>query len=388
MKILYDYQAFLFQKYGGISRSFAELISHFPPEVTYCLALKESDNIYVKEYGFDKNVSRLSKTVDNFLLPIMFKGKGRIFDLCNKIFPYYPSSLNINRNYSIESIKKQDYDVFHPTFFDDYFLRYLGGKPFVLTIHDMITELYPQYFNTNDFQVKNKFNLAKQATAIVAVSQYTKDKIVDIFGIQQEKIFVIHHGYNNNIDFDLIRKETPIISSKYFLYMGLRASYKNFDLFITEMAKILKEHSEYKLVCTGLPFTLEESKLIRSLNISNQVIHYFASSHELNNLLVNAEAFIYPSLDEGFGMPILEAFAAGCPVLLNNKSCFPEVAGNAALYFNLDKHGSDFYQCISSFISYSSGQINSLQQLGYERLSLFSWEKSATQLVNLYKELC
>ena len=158
MKILYDYQAFLFQKYGGISRSFAELISHFPPEVTYCLALKESDNIYVKEYGFDKNVSRLSKTVDNFLLPIMFKGKGRIFDLCNKIFPYYPSSLNINRNYSIESIKKQDYDVFHPTFFDDYFLRYLGGKPFVLTIHDMITELYPQYFNTNDFQVKNKFN--------------------------------------------------------------------------------------------------------------------------------------------------------------------------------------------------------------------------------------
>ena len=104
--------------------------------------------------------------------------------------------------------------------------------------------------------------------------------------------------------------------------------------------------------------------------------------------MVNAEAFIYPSLDEGFGMPILEAFAAGCPVLLNNKSCFPEVAGNAALYFNLDKHGSDFYQCISSFISYSSGQINSLQQLGYERLSLFSWEKSATQLVNLYKELC
>ena len=86
--------------------------------------------------------------------------------------------------------------------------------------------------------MKNKFNLAKQAAAIVAVSQYTKDKIVDIFGIQQEKIFVIHHGYNNNIDFDLIRKERPIIPHKYFLYMGLRDSYKNFDLFIMEMAKI------------------------------------------------------------------------------------------------------------------------------------------------------
>lgn len=66
MKILYDYQAFLFQKYGGISRSFAELISHLPQTVAYSIALKESDNIYVKEYGFDKNVSRLSKTVDNF----------------------------------------------------------------------------------------------------------------------------------------------------------------------------------------------------------------------------------------------------------------------------------------------------------------------------------
>lgn len=388
MKILYDFQAFYIQKYGGISRSFAELISHFPPEVVYSLALKESDNIYIKEYGFDTGIEKLSKTVDNFILPMMFKGKGRLFDLCNKLLPCYPSSLNINRNYSIEAIKKQDYDIFHPTFFDDYFLKYIKKKPFVLTIHDMITEVYPQYFKANDFQIRNKLKLAKQADAIVAVSQYTKDKIVDIFGISGDKISVIHHGYNNRINFDLIRKERPIIQSKYFLYMGLRASYKNFGLFILEMANILKEHAEYKLVCTGLPFTLEEKEIIDSLNITNQVVHYFASSHELNNLLVNAEAFIYPSLDEGFGMPILEAFAAGCPVLLNNKSCFPEVAGNAALYFNLDKNSSNFYECISSFMSYSSKQISSLRQLGYERLSLFSWEKAANQLVTLYSEIC
>ncbi len=71
------------------------------------------------------------------------------------------------------------------------FLKYLGGKPFVLTIHDMITELYPQYFNANDFQVKNKFNLAKQAAAIVAVSQYTKDKIVDIFLVFNKKKYLL-----------------------------------------------------------------------------------------------------------------------------------------------------------------------------------------------------
>nr|WP_255204232.1 glycosyltransferase [Bacteroides caecimuris] len=94
--------------------------------------------------------------------------------------------------------------------------------------------------------------------------------------------------------------------------------------------------------------------------------------------------FVYPSLYEGFGMPILEAFAYGCPVLLNNKSCFPEIAGDAAVYFLLDDQGSDLVEKMKMAFSWSNEERESIIQLGYERLNLYSWKKSAEQLKDLY----
>ena len=90
------------------------------------------------------------------------------------------------------------------------------------------------------------------------------------------------------------------------------------------------------------------------------------------------------SLYEGFGMPILEAFAYGCPVLLNNKSCFPEIAGDAAVYFLLDEQGSDLVEKMKMAFSWSNEERESIIQSGYERLNLYSWQKSAEQLKDLY----
>ena len=138
MKILYDYQIFQMQNYGGISNSFVNLIKNLPGDVEYQIGVKDSENIHLESSRLAK-VSPI-RTKNNFLCKKCFCGKGRLYDF---IYSFYPSidSYYKNKHYSQRLLEEGEYDVFHPTYFDDYFLPFLGNKPFVLTVHDMIPEL-------------------------------------------------------------------------------------------------------------------------------------------------------------------------------------------------------------------------------------------------------
>ena len=108
---------------------------------------------------------------------------------------------------------------------------------------------------------------------------------------------------------------------------------------------------------------------------------------ELQNLYAHALCFIYPSAYEGFGIPILEAYRANCPVLLNEASCFPEIAQEAAVYFHLDDQLSDLDQVMEDFLRMTDRERDSLLEKQRERLSCFSWQKSAQKLIDLYNSL-
>lgn len=105
---------------------------------------------------------------------VNIKGKHLLYEIYNKYFLHNNSSYNINKLESIKLLKSKQYDIFHPTYFDDYFLPYLKGKPFILTIHDMTPELFPQYFSKYDYQIRKKKILANKAAHIIAVSETTK----------------------------------------------------------------------------------------------------------------------------------------------------------------------------------------------------------------------
>ena len=137
-------------KFGGISRGLAEIISHFPSDIAYDIAIKESDNVYLKEYNLDNNHSPISYQFSDFLPNVSFKGKRRIYNILSQR-GWINSSDSINLHHSIEKIKKEDYDVFHPTYFSTYFLKHIR-KPFVLTVHDLTAENFPLYFNKFDYQ--------------------------------------------------------------------------------------------------------------------------------------------------------------------------------------------------------------------------------------------
>ena len=396
MKILYDTQCFNMQKFGGISRYFCEIMKNLPKEFEFSLPCIYSDNEYLKQ----ANLVNLKEFKDPnsfecFLPGINFIGKQRLYSLKkrllssrflkNKFRQQNISPIIVNRQECIKALQNQDFDIFHPTYFDPYFLEYIGQKPFVLTIHDMIYELYPEFFSNADKIIKNKKLLADKAAKIIAVSNKTKEDIIKFYGSSfADKTEVVYHGSslktpdsaNESIDF-----RTQF--GRYFLYTGSRNVYKNFLFMIESCAEFLIE-KDLKIVCSGAPFTDGEKGLFDTLNISDRVIHCFASDNELFWLYKNAWAFIFPSYYEGFGIPILEAFEGETPCLLANSSCFPEIAGDAALYFD-PKNKNEIVSAMSQILDENIA--DNLVEKEKERLKDFSWEKTAEQTADVYKNL-
>ena len=152
-------------------------------------------------------------------------------------------------------------------------------------------------------------------------------------------------------------------------YLWVKESYKNFYLFRSHVP-LLHANKTLKVICTGKAFTSEEIHLFQKYSIFNQLIAIQANDSMLYSLYQNALVFVFPSLYEGFGIPILEAFANNCPVCLSNTSCFPEIAQDAAQYFDpTDK--ISILDSIQKVIS-NKEKRNDLISKGKEKIKYFS----------------
>lgn len=368
MKILYDHQIFANQIYGGVSRYFYELMSAFSKNkaIDFDLSLTYSNNQYLENAHF--------AAYHPFFRNINFRGKNRILDL-------------INKQESKKMLTEQDFDIFHPTYYNPYFLNSIGNKPFVLTIYDAIHEIYPKIFKIHDKTSQNKKLLARKAAKIIAISKNTKKDIIRLFNIDEKKIEVIYLGNSlgSNIQ-DKALNSIPNLPQTYVLFVGNRRGYKNFDLFIKAISGILKEDSELCVVCAGgSRFTQSEINTLKELDILRKVFQRPVTDETLARLYKGSIALIFPSLYEGFGIPVLEAFAYGCPVIVSNSSSFPEIAEEAAYYFDPNSELS-ICQAIKRIIN--DGELRkSLISKGYEQVKKFSWKKTAMQTKSLYESI-
>ena len=381
MRILYDHQAFAIQSHGGVSRCFAELYKNLPKGIDAKISLKESDNVYIKEMNLEK-ICPKRDGINHFICRRPFPGKWHLYKWYNKIWRNNEQE-DANLIHSIEELEKGEFDIFHPTFYNDYFLPYLKGKPFVLTIHDMIPELYPHLFCSDDIQVVMKQKLALKAKAIIAVSENTKQDIIRLLNIPEGKIHVVYHGSSLSKP----QKTHSLYKYPYLLYVGDRYGYKNFIPFVKQVTPLLKQHKGLHVICTGKPFKKEEKRLFKELGASKYFINNWARTDtELYSLYHHAECFIYPSDYEGFGIPILEAYQANCPVLLNRASCFPEIAKDAALYFNINSK-NNLAECLEKILSMNKYEKEALLSKQRARLADFSWEKSAEKIAEIYNSI-
>jgi glycosyltransferase involved in cell wall biosynthesis len=351
MKIFYDYQIFSSQRYGGISRYFYEIMKNRD----YVLPLFFNNNNYL-----DRDVS----------IKINFIGKIRLFNYFNSLY---------NKFYLLLS---KDYDIFHPTYYNPYFLGY-NKKPFVLTIHDMIHEKFKEAFHENEQTSIRKKLLANEANKIIAVSKKTKEDIIEILNIPSKKIKVIYHGSN----FDFIRCDDEIkklLPSRYILFTGNRNGYKNFKNLIYALKSFLLNDSGLFLICVGgTAFTSEEKNIFKELKINNNVLRFSCNDRQLKTLYTNSLFFIFPSLYEGFGIPLLEAMASATPILCSNTGCFPEIARDCAIYFN-PYDVEDIQKKIRFAFNHD---LMIYVKKGKKRFKDFSWDKAREKTMQLYEEV-
>ena len=219
MRVCYDHQIFSMQRTGGISQYFSRLIEYFTkmgdPEV--CLAFR----FFISEH--------LTSASNRFYIPRV-KGTHR---LCRLLDDYYRVPVSG--------------DLVHSTYYDPKYIHAGDGKPKVVTVHDMIPELLPEYFRRNPHLAKRDY--VDAASRIICISNTTKNDLVSIYNVPDDKIDVIHHG----VDIDAASADISYARApaRYILYIGNRDGYKNFGLLLEAMIGLWRGGSDISLLCVG-----------------------------------------------------------------------------------------------------------------------------------------
>lgn len=357
--IIYDFQAFTMQRFGGISRYFCEIISRVKSKRD--IALRYSINYYLSIC----HIAAHRIPIPRFLY---------------KHFKSYCTRKNIRLAERLLQTEKEY--IFHPTYYNPYFLKHIGNHPYVVTVHDMIHERFPSVFTDAETMIQHKKEVITGASRIIAISKYTKNDIIDLLHIAPDKIDVIYHGTSMK---PFTGKHKLNLPKRYLLYVGDRAPYKNFKRLSKVFSLLQKEDPELFLVYTGKSLKSSEKEYIEKLGILKKLICIKASDKELSELYNRALLFVYPSLYEGFGIPILEAFACNCPIALSRTSCFPEIAGDAASYF--DPYSEESMLEAIKQVIYHPQKRKELIAAGNIRIELYSWEKAAKETEMVYQKV-
>lgn len=259
-------------------------------------------------------------------------------------------------------------------------------KNSVVTIHGLEFEYFPELYSRFHLQylkwaTRYAVNHAKK---IIAVSQCTKDDLAMLYGVNPEKISVIHHGVSVQPQ-PTTNNQQSTTDSKYILFLGTKEKKKNISGLIKAFNFLKEKYNiPHKLILAGgrpnKRFYKEENikKIIKDLECKKDIINLdFVSEEEKWNLLNYAEVFVYPSFYEGFGMPILEAQAFGVPVITSNVSALPEVVGKAAILID-PKDIREMAEAIYKVINDQNFK-NELIKKGQENAKKFSWEKCAKE---------
>lgn len=286
----------------------------------------------------------------------------------------------LGKPYSLKIMRRGDFDVVHQTNFDPYLFKATKGKPVVTTYHD--TNFVTEY-NYNPRMIRLQTESLRRSDAIIAISENTRRDMLKYFDLNPDKITVIHHG----IEMPRIPASlgARIVEEPYILYVGMRHLFKNFKNFVKGFGAIADKFPDVKVVCTRNPFNKEEQELFAQLGITDRMQVVTADEVTLNRLYRDALFFVFPSLYEGFGMPILEAMANGCPTAIADASCFPEIGGDASLYFN-PKDTDSIADTLKTMIQDESLR-RELTRKGLQRASKFSWQRCADSHYALYKSL-
>lgn len=256
----------------------------------------------------------------------------------------------------------------------------------VVTVHDFTYEKMRTGIKKNIHQVQKKAGLDK-ANGIICISENTKKDMLDLYPyLSQKKIAVIYNGVSESF-FPITNKQALAADSsiatlsgkKYVMFIGSREDYKNFSFAV----RVLQELKEYSLVMVGGGQLCNEEKIFLQQSLGNNWQHFVGINTDTLNKLYNfAQFLLYPSAYEGFGIPVIEAERAGCPVIALHASSIPEVAGNRELLL----HTTDVQECIEKIQCVQSNR-SAIVANGFANSRQYSWDTCFDKVKHFYEEV-
>jgi glycosyltransferase involved in cell wall biosynthesis len=292
------------------------------------------------------------------------------------------------------ALKKHKIDLLHSP---HYTMPYFASCKSVVTFCDMIFFLYP-YLHTlaKRFFFRSIIKISsRKADAIIAISKSTARDINALLQIQSKKIHVTPLASGDNFrlidDSNALGKtchKYGLIPGNYLLFIGVLEPRKNIPMLLKAYRKLVDRGIRQKLVIVGKKgwFYNEIFSSVQSLRLEGKVIFTgFVPDEDLPSLLNGALLFVYPSLYEGFGLPVLEAMSCGTPVVTSNISSMPEIIGDAGLLVdptNINHLAENIEKLILS-----NSLRNSLRHRGISRAATFSWERTARETLNVYTQI-
>ncbi|KQO20454.1 hypothetical protein ASF10_17425 [Flavobacterium sp. Leaf82] len=357
MNIILDNIIFSLQKSGGISVYWYELIHKV-------LKQEKINSLFIEEKSRSENIFRKHLNI----LPTNL--------LSDKVYP----EKKFSRYREIDLKIKNSNFIFHSSYY-----RTLSKKvkknnivKEVVTVHDFTYEHFSRGLKrwVHSSQKRKAINAAD---VVLCISENTKKDLLYFFPeFSNKEIKVVYNGVSSDY-YNISELEINKSESLYFLFVGSRATYKNFDFCVQAVAQMDKR---YKLKIVGSKLSKKELFILNNLLVDRWELLMNVDNEKLNQLYNEAYALIYPSSYEGFGIPLLEAMNAGCPFIALNASSISEVSQGAGVL--IDKLEIDSF---NEAVLKIDNNRDKIIKKGFERGSEFSWEKCYNETMNVYKEL-
>ena len=363
----------------------------------------DTRDLKIAKTGAHTYLSELCKTIQNNRADLQFE-----YVFLDTSIPIYTGSSKIGKlweqlHYMIWKQVTLPFKAWQKgcslVFCTDYFVPYMHlGFTTVPVFHDAFIWEYPSHYNKYWLGLFKTFGVsaAKKASAVVTVTSYAKDQIAKYSGIDAANIVPIYIGPKTSIaepqQNTAINNYEQLLNKKYILHVGTIEKRKNLSTLITAFEGLLQNNpQEIYLVIVGQKSnkpTLQDDAIFEMVAASSilkerVVFTGYLSDRETAILYKHAALYVFPSVNEGFGIPILEAFAHKVPVLAANNSCLPEVAGNAAICF--DPYNASALSTLMLDTLNNPALLQSLQQKGAERLEHFCWGKTLDALEAVFE---
>lgn len=362
--VIYDHQIFGQQRFGGISRYFCELAARVAMTPDWSARV-------LAPVHFNDHLAESSAPKLGWHLRQRSPKSTRLYRAANMLLG--PPLLKLLGG-----------DIVHRTYYTDRPGTSQSGL--VITVFDMIHELFPQSFPSDDPVSARKRRCVAAADRLICISHSTARDLVRLCNVPPEKVVVTHLGFSDAFACDSAGAardgERP-----YLLYVGHRHGYKNFGRLLEAYAASPQLRSEFALMAFGgQPFGTGEKERISLLGLSGeQVYHRAGSDADLVQAYSGARLFVYPSEYEGFGIPPLEAMSCGCPVTCSNTSSMPEVVGMAAEYFS--PTNVDSIRNALETVAFDDSRRRELIANGFRQRALFTWDRCAEETIAVYRQM-